>query len=261
MTTSASDSATNRASRASSYTSPTTGTAPICASCDVRSAERVSATTLCPAFTSNGTRKRPIAPVPPAMKMFIYDSWPLLHEKGPDPFSGRAVGAVLLDAVGVERERVAVQVEAALLGDLGLAALDLGVVELLDPPALHADQVVVVAALVQLEHRLAGLEVLAREQAGVLELGEDAVDRGEADVDALGEQGLVDVFRRKVAHFARLEQLEDLAPRQRRLEAAILQALHRAHRLSLYAHASRVPARIGRAAAVQLRVRAVHPGH
>ena len=42
-----------------------------------------------------------------------------------------------------------------------------------------------------------------------------------------------------MAHLARLEQLEDLAPGQRRLEAAVLEALHRAHRLSLYAPCSR----------------------
>ncbi len=90
---------------------------------------------------------------------------------------------------------------------------------------------VVVAALVQLEDRLAGLEMLAREQAGLLELREHAVDGGEADVDALGDERLVDVLGGQMAHLARLEELEDLAPRQRRLEAAFLQALHRSHRL------------------------------
>ncbi len=88
-------------------------------------------------------------------------------------------------------------------------------------------------ALVQLEYRLAVLEVLAREQAGVLELGQHAVDGGEADIDAFLHERLVDVFSRKVAHLARLEELQDLPARQRRLEAALLQALHCAHRLSL----------------------------
>src|SRR6185369_8662989 len=92
--------------------------------------------------------------------------------------------AVLLGAVGVERERMPVELEAALARDLVLALLDLRIVELLDPAALQAHQMVVMAALVELVHRLAGLEVLAREQARVLELGEHAVDRGEADVDA-----------------------------------------------------------------------------
>ena len=130
---------------------------------------------------------------------------------------------------------MAAEREAARASDVSLAFLDVGVVELLDAAALQAEEVVVVPALVQLEYRLAGLEVLTREQAGLLELGEDAVDRGETDIDALGEKGLVDVLRGEVPHFARLEELEDLAPGQCRLEPAVLQALHRAHRLSLYA--------------------------
>ena len=80
-------------------------------------------------------------------------------------------------------------------------------------------------ALVQLVHRLAVLEMLPRQQAGLLELREHAIDRGEADVDALGEQRLVDVLGGQVAHLARLEELEDLASRQRGLQAAVLEAL------------------------------------
>ena len=91
------------------------------------------------------------------------------------------------------------QLEAARLGDRALALLDLGVVELLDPAAVEADQVVVVLALVELEHRLAGLEVVARQDAGLLELHQHAVDGGQADVGVLGEQHLEDVFGAHVA--------------------------------------------------------------
>src|SRR5688572_23721412 len=155
-----------------------------------------------------------------------------------EPTLRRAVRTVLLDAVGVQGERMPVKREAALARDLVLALLDVGVIELLDPAALQAHQVVVVAALVELVNRLAGLEVLAREQPRLLELLEHAVDGGEADVDAVGEERLVDVLRGQVPHLARLEQLQDLAPGQSRLKAAILQALHRGHRLSLYAYGS-----------------------
>src|SRR5258708_33103335 len=125
------------------------------------------------------------------------------------------------------------QLEAALARHLVLAPLDVGVVELLDAAALQAHEVIVVPALVQLEYRLAGLEMLAREQARLLELREHPVNGGEAHVDAFGDERLVDVFGGKRADFARLEELEDRAARKRRLEAALLQALHRAHRLSL----------------------------
>jgi hypothetical protein len=93
--------------------------------------------------------------------------------------------------------------------------------------------VIVVPALVQLVDRLAGLEMLPRQQSRLLELRQHPVHGGEAHVDALAEQRLVDVLGRKVAHLARLEELQDLAPGQRRLEAAILEALHRVHGLSL----------------------------
>ena len=69
--------------------------------------------------------------------------------------AGLAIRAARLGAVGVEVQRVLADLEAALARDLGLPLLDLRVVELLDAAALHAHQVVVMRALVQLEHRLA----------------------------------------------------------------------------------------------------------
>src|SRR5258705_13606442 len=104
-----------------------------------------------------------------------------------------------------------VQLEAALARDLVLALPDLGIEELLDPAALQAYQVVVMAALVELVHRLAGLEVLAREQPRVLELSQHPVDRGQADVESFAQERPVDVLGGKVAHLACLEQLQDLA--------------------------------------------------
>ena len=71
------------------------------------------------------------------------------------------MGTPRLHAVGVEVERVLGDLEAALAGDLRLPLLDLGIVELLDAAALQADQVIVVTALVQFEHRLAGFEMMA----------------------------------------------------------------------------------------------------
>src|ERR1035438_10123005 len=97
--------------------------------------------------------------------------------------------AVLLRADGVQRERMVLQLEAARQGDAALALLDLAVEELLNAAAVEADEVIVVLAFVQLEHGLAGFEVIAREDAGLLELHQDAVDGGQADIGVLGEQG------------------------------------------------------------------------
>ena len=119
--------------------------------------------------------------------------------------------------------------EAALARDLELPLLDLRVVELLDASALHADEMVVVLAFVQLEHGLARLEVMADQEAGLLELRQHAIDGGEADVESLGKQQLVDVLGGQVTHLRRLEQVDDLEPRQRRLEAGALEIVGRIH--------------------------------
>jgi len=122
---------------------------------------------------------------------------------------------------------VLLQVEAPLVRDLALALLDLGVDELLDMAAVHAHEVVVVRAFIELEDRSPGLEVPAHEQAGLLELGEDPVDRRQADLDPFLAERAIDVLGAEVAHagFRRLA-LEDFQYAQagrRGLEAAALE--------------------------------------
>src|SRR5690349_23505414 len=99
--------------------------------------------------------------------------------------------AARLRAVGVEVERVLADRETALLRHFQLPLLDLGIVELLDATALHAHEVVVMLALVELEHRLARLEMVPHEKPGLLELRQHAIDGREADVETCGEQHLV----------------------------------------------------------------------
>ena len=66
-----------------------------------------------------------------------------------------AVHAVLAGAVGVDVQRMVVDGEAAVLGDLFLTLFYFRVVELFDMAALQADQMVVVAALIEFEDRFA----------------------------------------------------------------------------------------------------------
>ena len=113
-----------------------------------------------------------------------------------------------------------------------LALLDLGVEELLDAAAGQAHQVVVVLALVELEHRLARLEIAARQQPGLLELHQHAVDRGQADVGAFDQQRLEDVLGGHVPALGALEDLEDLDARQRGLQPAALEFVGVGHRRS-----------------------------
>src|SRR6185312_10198982 len=145
---------------------------------------------------------------------------------GSIPGTMRAIG---LDAVHVEVELVVVDREAAVARDLLLALLDLGIVELLHAAAMEAHEVVVVAALVQLIDRLPALEVVADEEPRLLELREDAVDRGEPDVRMLVQELAVHVLRGEVARLAVLEEVEHAKPRNRHLEAGALEFLRVAH--------------------------------
>ena len=104
-----------------------------------------------------------------------------------------------------------------------LARFDLFVVELFHVAAVKTDKVVVVRAGVELVDGLAGLEVVAVQQAGLLELGQDAVDGGQADVHIVGQQDLVDILRRQVPYGAVLEDFQDFQARQGGLQAAGLQ--------------------------------------
>ena len=113
--------------------------------------------------------------------------------------------------------------EAAFLGDAGLAFFDFGVEELLDLAALQADQMVVVVALVQLEHRLVAVEVVAHQKTGLLELGEHAVDRGQTDILAFVGQQAIHLLGGHVPLVALLEQIENFQARQRGFETDVLE--------------------------------------
>ena len=110
-----------------------------------------------------------------------------------------------------------------------LAALDFGVEKLFHAPAVHAHQVVVVLAFVEFVHRLARLEVAAREQAGLLELHQHAVHRGQTNVGMLFEQHTVDIFGRHVALLGVLEHLQNLQARQRGFESRAFQFIDVGH--------------------------------
>ena len=128
-------------------------------------------------------------------------------------FAARAVRAVRADAMAVQSQRVVGELEPEPRGDLLLALLDAVVAELLDPPAVRADDVVVVHALVEFEHRRAALEMMPRDDARRLELREHPVNGGEPDVLVQVEQAAVDILGAHVPQGAAArENFEDLDP-------------------------------------------------
>ena len=68
-----------------------------------------------------------------------------------------------------------------------LALFDFLVDEFFHAAAIEADQVVVVRAGVQFKDGLARLEMVTVQQAGLLELRQHPVNRGQADVHVLRE--------------------------------------------------------------------------
>lgn len=115
--------------------------------------------------------------------------------------------------------------EAVLQGYGLLADLDGRLEELHHLAAAHAHQVVVVSAPIQLEDRLAALEVVACDQTRTLELGQDPIDRRQAHVVLLVQEGLVDLLRTQVAPVAVLEHGENLEPGACDLEPCLFDVL------------------------------------
>lgn len=102
--------------------------------------------------------------------------------------------------MSVQRKCMFGNIEPAVFRHLLLALFDFVIKELFDPPAIEADEMVVVRAFVQLEHRLACLEMISMEQAGLLELRQYAIHGSETDIHVLGEENLVHVLGAQVTH-------------------------------------------------------------
>src|ERR1700690_3397377 len=95
----------------------------------------------------------------------------------------------------VQYQRVIADLEAQAHRDRLLPLLDAAVHELFDMSAVDADDVIVGGTMIELEHRSAALEMVARHEAGRLELRQHAVDGREPDILIRDQQLLVNVLR------------------------------------------------------------------
>ena len=131
-------------------------------------------------------------------------------------------------AHAVDVERVVGHLVTGVDRDLALALLDLGIHELIDPPAFEAEDMVVVRPGVELVDRMTALEAVPGHDLGVFELGQHPIDRGETYVLAGIEQGAVQLLGAHVSLGALFEDLQDLQTRQRDLQPGFTKIL--AHR-------------------------------
>ena len=126
------------------------------------------------------------------------------------------------------------------LGHTVLALFNLGVKKLLHFAAVQAHQMVVVLAFIEFKNRLAALKMAAAQDAGLLELGQHAVHRGQADIGALQQQHAEHVLGRHVPLRAFLEYFQNLQARQRGLQAGAFEFVDAIH--ACFPGVARVPA-------------------
>ena len=119
--------------------------------------------------------------------------------------------------------------EALGLGHRVLALFDFGVIKLFDLAAVQTYQMVVVLSLIEFINGLAALKMAADQNAGLLELGQDAVHRSQSHVGALFQQQAVDVLGRHMAVLAALKHLQDLQARQGGLESGVFEFVDVGH--------------------------------
>jgi outer membrane protein assembly factor BamE len=110
-----------------------------------------------------------------------------------------------------------------------LTQFDLGVIELLYPSAVQAHHVVMVLPFVEFINRLATFEMVATEDASLLELQEHPIDRGQTDVGVVAQQNAEHVFGCHVPLLAALKYFQDFQTRQRGLQTIVFQFVDLGH--------------------------------
>lgn len=113
--------------------------------------------------------------------------------------------------------------KAVVLGDLVLAFFDIGIRKLNNLAAIRTDQVIVMIAVVEFKDGLAAVELAAHQNASLFELGEDTVNRCQADIDIFGDEGPVHIFSALMSFIGASENVEDFEARKGRLQAGTLQ--------------------------------------
>lgn len=118
------------------------------------------------------------------------------------------------------------QFKTVRLGRFLLDTLDIGIMELDHPAGFGADHVIVMlVTTIEFKHRVAAIEIVARDQACRLELRQHPVDRRQPDILARLDEVLVDIFRTEVTLLVAFQHLQDFHPRHSDLEPCLAQFL------------------------------------
>jgi len=112
-------------------------------------------------------------------------------------------------ANAIKDHRVALKRETMLGRDLVLPLLDLRVRELDHRAAMRTNQVIVMVTIIQLKYGLNAIKLAATENASLLELCEHAINRGQTDVDLIGQKNPIDIFGTEVSLLGASKNIEN----------------------------------------------------
>lgn len=136
----------------------------------------------------------------------------------------RAIGSL---AVTVQNQAMLGERKLVAGSNLALMLLDHFIVELFDMSAMDADNMVMVFALIQLEHRLTTLEVMPFDQPRRLELGQHAVDCRQTDFLTRRNQTAIDILGSQMLVLLILQHIKDFHPWQRDFETCLFEIFGR----------------------------------
>jgi hypothetical protein len=111
------------------------------------------------------------------------------------------------------------------LGDFFLTALDGGIDKFLYVATVKANEVIVVRTLIELINRpaiaFAGLKMTAEQEACLLKLGEDPIDRSQTNVFIFFGHGHKDFFSTEMGAWMLMKKIQDLHSGSRGFKANI----------------------------------------
>lgn len=133
----------------------------------------------------------------------------------------------------VETQRVVGDLETLGLGHGLLARFNFSIVKLFDPTAVQADHVVVVLPFIEFIDCFATFKVVAAQNAGLLKLGQNSVNRGQADVGIFVQELAKNILGSHVTHRPALKNLQNFQSGQGGLEAVVFQFIDLTHELGV----------------------------
>lgn len=139
------------------------------------------------------------------------------------PFAtNRLIAAIEADAI--KAEDMIGHVESPGLGDFLLASFDVIIAEFFHPATAHAYDVIMMVAMIQFKDRLVALEVVPFDQSRRFKLGQNTVNRSQANLSTFLYEAPVQFLGRQMPFVigTGFQQFQNLDSWRRNLESRVL---------------------------------------